>query len=716
MNNNPRLPQFCALSIFLVLVCVLSSAVPASAVQAERHSWDAFADWAEGEAKGVAIEEPGRLVPSRVFTRAATVDAGAVWSAAAAPNGDVILGAGSKGRVFRVGRTGAVSQLTEFSEPDVFAVAAGPKGEIYAAPSPGGKIFRMNAQGRFELWFSTGETYVWDMKAAANGVLFAATGTQGKIFRITGKDQGAVWFDADEPHIRRLLIDGDGVLLAGSAGKGLVYRILDKDRAVVLLDSGKEEITALAVGPDKAIYAAAVANPGGSGPSDRPRSVRIQPASSGGLAVVAEGSPVKPGGNGPAPGGNTASASRAACDLYVMEGDFYPRKLRELKDDILSLAHDGTHLIAGSGSEGRLYHVNKDGYFAILGQIDAETVSGIVAAGGTLRLATAGPSALWNSASTGGSGGTYSSKPVDTKLFARWGALRLAGQGDWRVRTRSGNTSDPDKSWHSWLPLDGDKVASPPARYLQVEIALSRGEVEHAELFFLPQNQPPRVESLRVLPPGMAYDPIQQPSPPPQPQTPDQLVKSPDAAPVQPVRFQPLSVRGARTAAWQAQDPNNDRLQFSISIRREGDSAWELLEGKLDRPVFSWDTSAWPDGSYRIRITASDSPDNAGPDALSAEKLSDVFTIDHTSPTLTVRRQTSTVVEIDASDSTSPIAAAFVSTNGFDFKPLLPQDGISDSRREVFELPVESGKGLFFRVEDAHGNVAGWRLPPGGRP
>jgi hypothetical protein len=705
MNHTPDpILKWAALGAAL-----LAGSLPLHAVQAERQTWDNFADWAEGTAKGVAIEEPGRLVPAQVFTRAAGLDAAVVWTAAPGLDGSILAGTGGKGRVFRVARNGTASLLTEFTEPDVYAVAAGPRGEIYAAPSPGGKIFRRNAQGVFEEYFATGETYVWDLKVAPNGTLYAATGTQGKIFRITGAGRGEVWFDADEPHIRRLLLDGDGALLAGSAGKGLVYRILQKDRGIVLLDSGKEEITALALGPDQAIYAAAVANPGGSGAADRPRSVRIQPSGGGGLAVVAEGSPVKPGGNGAPASGGPGPASRAACDLYVIEGDFYPRRLRELKDDILSLAHDGRRLLAGSGSAGKLYQVNQDGEFAALGQIDAESVAAITAGEGGVRLVTSGPSAVWSA--TTSAGGAYTSKPVDSKLFARWGALRLAGQGEWRVRTRSGNTSDPDKSWHPWLPLDGDKVASPAARYLQIEIALVRGQVEHAELFFLPQNQPPRFESLRVLAPGVAYEPIQQPSPPPQPQTPDQLVKSPDGPPPQPVRFQPIAVRGARTVVWQAQDPNGDVLDFEIQIRREGESAWELLEGRLEQPVFSWDTTAWPDGAYRVRVRATDAPGNAATDALDAEKTSAIFTIDHTPPTLTLRRQTSTSVELDAVDATSPIAAAYVSTNGFDFKPMLPQDGICDSRREVFQLTIEAGKGLFLRVEDSHGNVAGWRLP-----
>lgn len=694
----------------LLAVAVLAAAdYPLHAVQSERRIWDTFSDWEGGTPRGVAIEEPGRLVTSRIFTRAATIDADQIWSAAPAGNGSLIIGTGHRGRVMRVSRQGAVETLTEFAEPDVYAVAVGPRGEIYAAPSPGGKIFRRNAKGVFEEYFSTGETYVWDLKTGPDGVLYVATGTQGKIFRITGQGKGEVWVDTDEPHIRRLQFDSEGVLLAGSAGKGLVYRVAQKNQAVVLLESGKEEITALAAGPSGKIYAAAVANSQGGGSSDLPRSVRMVLPSGEGLSVVAAAGGGKSGNTESAKSAKENKSSRAACDLYVIEGDFYPRRLRELKDTILSLASDGARLLAGSGSQGQIYHITAEDEFAVAGNLDAEGVSAIQAEGGQIRLLTSGPAALWTSAS--GPGGTYTSQAVDSKLFARWGALRLFGQGEWRVRTRSGNTADPDKSWHPWLPLDGERVVSPPARYLQIEITLNRGRVEQAELFYLPQNQPPRLEYLRVLTPGMAYETIRQPQPPPQPQSSDQLAKGNEPPNAQPVRFQPLPVRGARTAAWQASDPNGDRLEYSLFIRQEGQDNWELLESRLEEPVFSWDTSAWPDGAYRLRVVATDAPDNSAPDMLQAEKISSVFTIDHQAPVLTVRRQTSSLVEIEASDATSPIAAAFVSRNGFEFRPILPKDGILDSQRETFELTIETGKGLFLRVEDSHGNVAGWRLP-----
>lgn len=696
----------------LPLLLTLLTAATAPAVQTERVRIDSFAEWAEGEARGVAVEEPGRLTPGSAFTRSANLDVPLVWSGALAPNGDLVVGTGDKGQVWRIRANGNAELLTTFSEPEVYAVAVGPKGEIYAAPSPGGKIFRLGAGGKFEEYFATGETYVWDLKVATNGTLYAATGTKGRLYRITAAGQGGVWFDADEPHLRRLLLEADGSIAAGSAGQGLVYRITAKDRGVVLLDSGKDEITALAADAEGVLYAAAVSNPGESGPSDRPRSVRIVAAGDGGTNVVVESGPPRSNGGG-ASSPPSSGPSRAACDLYAIRKDLYPQRVRELKDDLLSLAVAGGRVLAGSGTDGRLYQLTDGKAFAMLGRIDAGPVAGIFASGSRVRLLTGGPAAVWDASAAPASGARYLSKAVDSKLFARWGALRLCGEGDWQIRTRSGNTANPDKSWHAWSPLEGDKVASPAARYLQFEVTLARGHVEQAEVFFLPQNQPPRVENLKLLDPDVAYEPIQQPAPPPQPQAGEQLAKGGEGPPQPPVRFQPVSVRGARTAAWMGLDANGDRLEYTVHLRKEGEAVWELLESRIEHPVFSWDTSGWPDGTYRLRVTATDAPDNAAPDALQAERVSETFTIDQTAPTLNVRRKTTAFVEIEAADATSPIAAAYMSTNGHDFEPLLPEDGIADSKREVFRADFTPGKSLFLRVEDAHGNVTGWRQAAG---
>ncbi len=46
----------------------------------------------------------------------------------------------------------------------------------------------------------------------------------------------------------------------------------------------------------------------------------------------------------------------------------------------------------------------------------------------------------------------------------------------------------------------------------------------------------------------------------------------------------------------------------------------------------SWDTTAFPDGEYEIRVTASDAPGNPRGQALESSLVSDPFLIDNTPP------------------------------------------------------------------------------------
>ena len=55
-----------------------------------------------------------------------------------------------------------------------------------------------------------------------------------------------------------------------------------------------------------------------------------------------------------------------------------------------------------------------------------------------------------------------------------------------------------------------------------------------------------------------------------------------------------------------------------MEIRGVNETEWKLLKDKVTEKYFSWDSTAFPDGEYRLRMTASDSPSNPPADALSA--------------------------------------------------------------------------------------------------
>ena len=81
--------------------------------------------------------------------------------------------------------------------------------------------------------------------------------------------------------------------------------------------------------------------------------------------------------------------------------------------------------------------------------------------------------------------------------------------------------------------------------------------------------------------------------------------------------------KGAQSVRWRASDENGDTLSYKVEIRGAKEQTWKLLKDKLREKYFSFDSAAFPDGEYRIRITVSDAPSNTPENALDTQQESD---------------------------------------------------------------------------------------------
>ena len=75
--------------------------------------------------------------------------------------------------------------------------------------------------------------------------------------------------------------------------------------------------------------------------------------------------------------------------------------------------------------------------------------------------------------------------------------------------------------------------------------------------------------------------------------------------------------KGLQTLAWKADDENDDDLVYDVLFRREGELAWKTLRKAATDPILVWDTTTVPNGTYFVRIVASDAPSNPLGTALS---------------------------------------------------------------------------------------------------
>ncbi len=171
--------------------------------------------------------------------------------------------------------------------------------------------------------------------------------------------------------------------------------------------------------------------------------------------------------------------------------------------------------------------------------------------------------------------------------------------------------------------------------------------------------------------------------------------------------------KGLQTFVWKAEDENDDRLQFSVLYRREGETAWKVLHKGLWDPIFVWDTTSVPDGTYFVKVTASDALSNSPGAALLGEMESVSFDIDNTPPRIELQPATHagsrTKLSFAVRDDQSPIQRVEYSLDASRWRLAYPKDGIADSRREEFEIGLddtEAARSVIIRATDAMNNVA----------
>jgi hypothetical protein len=171
--------------------------------------------------------------------------------------------------------------------------------------------------------------------------------------------------------------------------------------------------------------------------------------------------------------------------------------------------------------------------------------------------------------------------------------------------------------------------------------------------------------------------------------------------------------KGLQTLAWRADDENDDDLSYEIRYRREGEATWKVLRRELTEAILVWDTTTVPNGTYFVKIVASDAPSNAAGSALTGEMDSTAFEVDNAPPEIDVQNVRAdgarTIVTLDVKDDHSPILRVEWSLDGQIWRPAFPTDGIADSRSEHYELTIDGPlgpRGLSLRASDTMNNIA----------
>ena len=696
------------------------------------------AELLRGEAEHVSIDADGRLTLGPQTELLHEASAPFLWSLARA-GGALWIGSGNDGRVLRVADDGAVSTAFEAEEQNVHAIAPDNAGRLLAGTSPNGALFRIGPEAP-EMIFDPDDRYIWAIATSESGEVFVATGDQGRIYRIPAEGEAQLFYDAEASHVLSLAFDAAGNLLAGTGTPGQVIRIAQDGRGFVVLDSPYAEIRALRPAGDGALYAVAVgssparAQPAPATPAPTRRPVPRVTTSTTVTAVVGATPPAAPAAPAPAPAAASVGAARGA--VYRIQPDGVWDTVWESQEDTpydVALGAGG-RLVIGTGNRGKIYEVTDDPpRVALLARAPAEQITSLATGtDGSHYYATSNPGAVYRLSTARASTGTYVSEVHDAQTIAAWGALRwhavTPAAAVVRFFSRSGNTAAPNDTWSAWsgpyTDSDGSHVTSPTARYLQWKAELSGGDVAPTLLSvtaaYLPRNLRPKIATLTVHDPGVAFQQPFSSGDPPIAGL-DGGANARDGATNgaggggetrQATLGRRVHRKGLRTIQWAANDPNNDLLRFDLLYRAEADLAWRALRTGVEDLIFTWDTTSAPDGTYLVRVVASDAQSNAPGAALSGLAESTPFDVDNSPPRIDVDQVQEDAAEATVTfvvnDTHSAVRSVEYSLDTEHWQVLFPLDGISDSQTERFSVTVDAGgiARLLLRATDAMGNAA----------
>lgn len=724
---------------------ILSAASPAS--------WElnTYQDFSKGRFENCSLRKDGRVQLGPKLEPIFDTGQQIVWSVARAADGTTYAATGHKGRLYRIDHAGKGELIWTSDEPEIFAVAVDAAGRVYAGTSPSGKIYRIE-NGKGVEYFKPEAKFIWSLAVAKDGSIFAGTGDGGRIYRVTGQGQGEIYYETGQAHVTSLAFDSQGRLLAGSEPNGILYRVTAKDRAFVLLDANFPEIRAILPAPDGVIYAAAMGGSVGkqSAAAASQQQSGQQPAGNTPtvtttITVTDEaaqaGPDLKPKQPQPAqsstqPAAATAAAGTATSSVVDFPGmdksailKIHPDNTVETvwiskEENAYDISLDGTSLHIATDNNGRLYRLEADRKVTLLAETRETEVTRLLPVNGGVVVATGELGKLMRLPSAGSAKGEFESPVHDANNIARWGQL------SWRadscsgcavsIRTRSGNSARPDKTWSEWSePLtraDGSQIVSPNARYVQWKAELSGTasagpSLDSVRLAYLPQNNPPVVKSVTVSAQVSAATSTKTPAAQP---TASYSITVTDTGETSSsaggTATQPIT-RAANeqlVITWTAEDPDSDKLTYSLLVKGEGESAWIPLKQNVPESNHLLDAEQLADGRYVFRVVASDKAINPPGQAREGELLSAPVLIDRTPPVVRAARNGSEI-RVEAADAGSPLRFAEYSINAGPWTPLAAADGVIDSRQENFTVNLDGAapgpRVVAIRVYDSANNA-----------
>jgi hypothetical protein len=725
-----------------LVVCVLTHL----SLAATSTAWEitGFSDFLKGRLKGLSLTADGLLRPGPSLKWNTGLDQPALWSLAAAPDGTIYGATGNQGKVFHISANGKNATVWTAEQSQVFALCITAQGTLYAGSSPNGGVYRLQ-NGNGEMVWKSPAKYIWAIRGADDGTLYIATGEPGRIYRVAPNGKADVYYETGQANVTALAIGPNGHLYAGTDPNGIIYDISAANTGTVLYDSTLPEIRAIAVDSIGTVYAAAmggaVSTRTTTGTATGAGSTAAVVASTPTVITVTEQAGVKvtPDTNKTATStssapttSNTAVVEVSGVEksaIYRIATNHAVETLRSSKEDnVFDLIIENGAILFSTDDHGRIYRLTGVGLHKttlIAEPGDGETTRLIETKSG-LFAGLSNPARVVGFGAEASEPSSYESQVHDSTSVARWGHLQWHGMGSGVVfRTRTGNAARPDATWSAWSApiIDPEQalIQSPPARFIQWRAewpAGNQAQINTVSIPYLSQNSPPAIHSITVT--SVSGTNAAKAAANTSTATAAYSVTvtdtgEPPATTTSTTTTQTISrLQTTQTQiSWQADDPDGDKLVYTVYFRAEDEQDWQLIRSRMFENTLLLDPDVFADGRYFFKVMASDSPSNAYEYALETEMVSTPVLIDNTPPLVTLgtpaRNGMVVELDVDAADKTSPLRLCEYSLDAGLWQPVESVDGVTDSPHERFHLKLDNVRPgehlLVVRVYDSANNA-----------
>jgi hypothetical protein len=380
----------------------------------------------------------------------------------------------------------------------IFAITTDLAGDIYLGTGPQGKIYRLDSLGKKpELVVDTPDKNILSMTQGPDGFIYAGSDTRGLVYRIDPRTKDArVLYDSDQQEITALLFSGADLYAAATTAEAVRAEMRFAAQAP---PPGKPEQQ-----PDE------------EEPPDGDSGDGSTALTAGGLklqiANTKETSDEQPPER-KTPPARPPRPARASY-LYKITKEGFVTDIFSETAVLFCLAESHRELLVGTGNNAQLFCVdpNSEEQSIIYEDKHASQLTAASVSGDDIYIGTANPAKLIKLGNVFSSEGTYTSDLVDAGQPAKWGKLQIEAEiprdCNVLVACRSGNVKDiNDPSFSKWTALQDVtgpvQLDCPAGRFCQYKLVLRGNEkvtpvVREVAVATTVPNLAPRVESVSV--------------------------------------------------------------------------------------------------------------------------------------------------------------------------------------------------------------------------